>query len=164
MKSTSFFTRTVLLLVAPVAAQDTPVEISLWTWTANKQEVYQSWIDQYTAEFAPNTTITINLIPRANYDQTLNAALIAGQIPDFWEALPLGEVLNFYNNELILDLTPFVDDEWKEALYPSSIEYLTIDGKILSMSMATNNVQMLYNKDRFEELGIEVPETMDELL
>lgn len=170
MKSTRFFTRIVLLLVAlsllvaPVAAQDAPVEISLWTWTANKLDVYQSWIDQYTAEFAPNTTITINLIPRANYDQTLNAALIAGQIPDFWEALPLGEVLNFYENELILDLTPFVDDEWKEALYPSSIDYLTINGQILSMSMATNNVQMLYNKDRFEELGIEVPETMDELL
>ena len=152
-----------LLAVFPAIAQE-PVDISLWTWTANKQEVYQGWIDEYTAEFAPNATITINLIPRANYDQTLSAALIAGEIPDIWEALPLGEVKNFYENGLSLDLTPFVDEEWRNALYPSSLAYLTIDDQILSMSQATNNVQMLFNKDRFDELGIEAPTTMQELL
>lgn len=152
-----------LLAIVPISAQDN-IEIDLWTWTANKLAVYEGWIEQYTAEFAPNVTININLIPRANYDQTLASALISGQIPDFWEALPLGEVLNFYENGLILDLTPYVDDEWRDTLYESSIDYLTLDGKILSMSAATNNVQMLYNKDRFEELDIEAPATMDELL
>ncbi|MBK9123649.1 MAG: extracellular solute-binding protein [Chloroflexi bacterium] len=152
-----------LLAGIPTGAQD-PVTINLWTWTANKLEVYEGWIADYTAEFAPNVTIAINLIPRANYDQTLSAALIGGEIPDIWEALPLGEVKTFYENGLSLDLTPFVDEEWAAALYPSSLDYLTIDGQILSMSQATNNVQALYNKDRFEELGLEVPETMDELV
>lgn len=153
-----------LLAVGPLSAQESPVTITLWTWTANKQAVYESWIEEYTSEFAPHVTININLVPRANYDQSLSATLIARQYPDFWEALPLGEVLTFYENELILDLTPYVDEEWAAALYPSSIDYLTINDQILSMSMATNNVQMLYNMDRFEELEIEAPETMDELL
>jgi len=151
-----------LIALAPVSAQD-EITIDLWTWTANKLEVYEGWIEEYTTEYAPNVTININLIPRANYDQTLAAALISGEIPDMWEALPLGEVLNFYENGLIMDLTPHVDDEWRDSLYPSTIDYLTINDQILSMSQATNNVQMLYNIDRFEELGIEVPETMDEL-
>lgn len=170
MKSTKSFVRILLVVamlagfvVAPLAAQET-IDIDLWTWTANKQAVYESWIADYTAEFAPNVNININLIPRANYDQTLAAALIGGEIPDFWEALPLGEVENFYENGLILDLTPFVDDDWRAALYESSIDYLTINDKILSMSQATNNVQALYNMERFAELGLEVPTTMDELL
>lgn len=151
-----------LLALVPVTAQE-DVTIDLWTWTANKLDVYEGWIEEYTTEYAPNVTININLIPRANYDQTLAAALISGEIPDMWEALPLGEVLNFYENGLIMDLTPHIDDEWRDSLYPSTIDYLTINDQILSMSQATNNVQMLYNKDRFEELGLEVPETMDEL-
>lgn len=151
-----------LIALAPVSAQE-EITIDLWTWTANKLDVYEGWIEEYTTEFAPNVTININLIPRANYDQTLAAALISGEIPDMWEALPLGEVLNFYENGLIMDLTPHIDDEWRASLYPSTIDYLTINDQILSMSQATNNVQMLYNKDRFEELGIEVPQTMDEL-
>ena len=98
-----------LIALVPVNAQD-DITIDLWTWTANKLDVYEGWIEEYTTEFAPNVTININLIPRANYDQTLAAALIAGEIPDMWEALPLGEVLNFYENGLIMDLTPHVDD------------------------------------------------------
>src|SRR5690606_35065209 len=99
MKSTKLILAITILLamvtVIPVGAQD-PITISLWTWTANKLEVYEGWIADYTAEFAPNVTIEINLIPRANYDQTLAAALIGGQVPDIWEALPLGEVKDFY--------------------------------------------------------------------
>jgi raffinose/stachyose/melibiose transport system substrate-binding protein len=150
------------VIIAPIAAQD-DIEIDLWTWTANKLEVYEGWIADYTAEFAPNLTININLIPRANYDQTLAAALIGNEIPDFWEALPLGEVQTFYDNGLILDMTPYVDEEWSAALYESSLDYLTINDQTLSMSQATNNVQALYNIERFEELGIEVPTTMTEL-
>ena len=137
------------VIVAPIAAQDA-IEIDLWTWTANKLDVYEGWIADYTSEFAPNVTFNINLIPRANYDQTLAAALIGNEIPDLWEALPLGEVQTFYDNGLILDLTPFVDEEWSEALYSSSLDYLTINDQILSMSQATNNVQALYNIERFE--------------
>ncbi|MEQ8675467.1 MAG: extracellular solute-binding protein [Aggregatilineales bacterium] len=148
--------------LTPLQAQD-EIVIDLWTWTANKLEVYEGWIEEFTSNYDQDVTININLIPRANYDQTLSAALISGEIPDIWEALPLGEPLEFYENGLILDLTSFVDEEWAASLYPSTLDYLTIDGQFLSISQATNNAQALYNKDRFEELGIEAPQTMDEL-
>ncbi len=159
----SLFTLVLLLFsIAPLQAQDS-IEIDLWTWTANKLEVYEGWVEEFTNNYDQDVTININLIPRANYDQTLSAALISGDIPDIWEALPLGEPLEFYENGLSLDLTPFIDEEWAESLYPSTIDYMTINDQILSISQATNNVQALYNADRFEELGIEEPQTMDEM-
>ncbi len=153
-------------LLAPTVhvsqAQD-QVTIEMWHFAANKEPVYQQWIAEY-AEVAPNVTIKTNVIPKDSYAQTLAAALIGGEAPALIHGLPLGEPLEFWTNNQILDLTPYVDEEWLAALYPSSIDYLTIDGKILSMSFATNNVQVFYNKDRFEELGIQVPiETMDEM-
>lgn len=148
---------------ASTLAQDEPITLQMWHFAANKEPVYQQWIEVYR-EVAPNVTIVTNVIPKDSYNQTLAAAMIGGEAPALIHGLPLGEPLEHYNNGQIIDLTPYVDDEWKAALYPSSLDYLTIDGRILSVSNATNNAQVLYNVDRFAELGIETPiATMDDL-
>lgn len=150
--------------VAEEAPEEVAEEVSLemWHFAANKDPVYnEEWIPAY-AEVEPNVTITTNLIPKDAYNQTVAAALIAGAAPALIHGLPLGEPLELWNNGQIIDLGPYMDDEWRAALYPSSTDYLTIDDKVLSMSFATNNVQTFYNKERFEELGIETPiETME---
>lgn len=146
-----------------VSAQAEPVTIDMWHFAANKEPIYQEWIAEYK-DVAPDVTIKTNVIPKNAYNQALAAAMIAGEAPALLHGLPLGEPLEFWNVGQIVDLTPFVDDEWKSVLYPSSIDSLTIDGRILSMSFATNNVQVLYNKDAFAAAGVEAPiETMDEL-
>jgi len=156
-----------IALVVPgldVSKAQEEVSIEMWHFAANKDPIYvDNWIPAYK-EVAPNVTITVNLIPKDAYNQTLAAALIAGETPALIHGLPLGEPLELWNEGQIIDLGPYMDDEWKEALYPSSLDYLTIDGYVLSMSFATNNVQVFYNKDRFEELGIEAPlETMEDM-
>jgi raffinose/stachyose/melibiose transport system substrate-binding protein len=149
-----------VVLVGPglrVSKAQEAVSIEMWHFAANKEPIYiDQWIPAYE-EVAPNVTITTNLIPKDAYNQTLASALIAGEAPALIHGLPLGEPLQFWDNDQIVDLTPHMDDEWKEALYGSSLDYLTIDDRVLSMSFATNNVQVFYNKSRFEELGIEVP-------
>lgn len=147
----------------PVEEPEEVIELDMWHFAANKEPVYQEWIAAY-AEVEPNVKITTNLIPKDAYNQTVATAMIAGTAPDLIHGLPLGEPLEFWTNGQIIDLGPYIDEEWSNALYPSSIDYLTIDGNVLSMSFATNNVQVFYNKDRFEELGIATPiETMEEL-
>lgn len=155
----------VVALLAPGVsrAQDKEVTLDMWHFAANKEPVYQEWIARYK-EVAPNVTIVTNVIPKDAYNQTLAAALISGEAPALIHGLPLGEPLELWNNGQILDLAPYMDDEWRAAFYPSSLDYLTIDDHVLSTSNATNNVQVFYNKDRFEELGIAAPlETMEDL-
>jgi len=154
----------VAMLVPGVSrAQDKEVTLDMWHFAANKEPVYQQWIARYK-EVAPNVTIVTNVIPKDAYNQTLAAALISGEAPALIHGLPLGEPLELWNNGQIIDLAPYMDDEWRAAFYPSSLDYLTIDGHVLSTSNATNNVQVFYNKDRFEELGIEAPlETMEDV-
>ena len=94
----------------------------------------------------------------------MTAAQIGRQAPAIFHANPLGEVLEHWNNGQILDLTDRVDEEWRASYYDSSLGSLTIDGRLLSVSEATNNAQVLYNADRFEALGIPVPfATMDDM-
>lgn len=140
------------------------IEISMWHFAANKEPIYtDNWIPAYQS-VAPNVTVKTNLIPKDAYNQTLRSALISGEAPALIHGLPLGEPLELWENDQIVDLGPYIDAEWEQALYDSSVEYLTIDGQVLSMSFATNNVQVFYNKTRFDELGIEAPiETMEEM-
>ena len=151
-----------MMLIASAQAQPR-VEIEMWHWAANKEPVYQEIIAAYQAE-NPNVTITTNVVPRGSYWQVLTAAQIGRQAPAILHANPLGEVLEQWENDQIIDLTPYFDDEWQATFYDSSIDSLTIDGRVLSVSEASNNAQVLYNVDRFEELGIDVPfTTMDDL-
>lgn len=154
---------TLVLAVAPTLAQSEPITLQMWHFAANKEATFQEWIAAYK-EVEPNVTITTNVIPKDTYDETLAAALIGGNPPDLLHGLPLGDPLRHWENGQIVDLTPYVDDEWKATLYPSSLDYLTVQGRILSMSFSSNNAQVLYNADRFAELGIATPiATMDEL-
>lgn len=139
------------------------IVVEMWHWAANKEPLYQEAIMEYQ-ELNPNVKIVTNIVPGDTWDQTLAAALIGGEAPALFHGQPKGPVLEQWNNGQIVDLTGYIDEEWRAALYPSTWDVLTIDGKVLSMSFATNNIQMFYNKTRFEELGIEIPiQTMSDL-
>lgn len=150
------------LMLGSGTAQAEPVTIDMWHFAANKEPVYQEWIAAYK-DVAPDVTIRTNVIPKKAYNQAIAAAMISGTPPALIHGLPLGEPLELWGLGQIEDLTPSVDEEWRSVLYPSTIDSLTIDGRILSMSFATNNAQVLYNKDAFAQAGIEAPiQTMDD--
>lgn len=164
--SQGFVLLMVVALLLPVVgvsrAHEEEITLDMWHFAANKEPVYQQWITAYK-EVKPNVTIVTNVIPKDAYNQTLAAALISGEAPALIHGLPLGEPVELWENGQIIDLAPYIDEEWRAALYPSSLDYLTIDGHVMSMSFATNNAQVFYNADRFAELGIEAPiETMAE--
>ncbi|MGD8752925.1 MAG: extracellular solute-binding protein [Anaerolineales bacterium] len=139
------------------------VVLDMWHWAANKEPIYQVAIAEYK-ELHPNVSIQTNVIPTDAWQQTLTAALVGGEAPEILTGVIMGMVLEQWDNDQIVDLTPYIDEEWEAALYPAAWDALTIDGRILSVSFASNNIQCFYNKTRFEELGIETPiETMDEL-
>lgn len=146
------------------ASAQSKIQLQMWHWAANKESIYKDVVIPAYEKLHPNVTISTNVVPKASYWQVLTAAQIGGHAPALFMGNPLGDVLQQSKNGQVLDLTPYLDSEWKSALYPSTLDSLTIDGKVLSMSMATNNAQVLYNKDRFAELGIKTPiTTMNEM-
>ncbi len=147
---------------AQESANEKVTQIEMWHWAANKEPLYQQAIEEYKL-VKPELTITTKVIPQDSYRQTLISAQIAGTAPAIIHQQPFGPVWEQYKDGLIIDLTPYVDKEWKDAFYGSTWNMLTINDKILSASFATNNIQGFYNKDRFESLGLEIPTTMDEL-
>ena len=106
----------------------------------------------------PNVHVKVVNVPNAG--EVLKTRVLAGDVPD---------VINIYPQSIELQ-------EWAKAGYfedLSNKDYLkrvknhyadkyAIDGKIYNIPYTANAYGIYYNKDKFKELGLKVPETWEE--
>ncbi|RSI10245.1 extracellular solute-binding protein [Streptococcus sanguinis] len=106
----------------------------------------------------PNVHVKVVNVPNAG--EVLKTRVLAGDVPD---------VVNIYPQSIELQ-------EWAKAGYfedLSNKDYLkrvknhyadkyAIDGKIYNIPYTANAYGIYYNKDKFKELGLKVPETWEE--
>lgn len=107
-----------------------------------------------------NPNVHVKVVNAPNAGEVLKTRVLAGDIPD---------VVNIYPQSIELQ-------EWAKAGYfedLSNKDYLkrvknhyadkyAIDGKIYNIPYTANAYGIYYNKDKFKELGLKVPETWEE--
>lgn len=114
----------------------------------------------------PNIEIQQNVIIWSKVTEYLQISGAAGEMPDcsfFWPT----EMQSFVDQGLALDLTPYFeanDNEWMNMFgSPSLLDMGRVNGKIYAVPFRGLGAFLAYNKDLFNELGIdEFPETIDE--
>ncbi len=139
------------------------VELSFWSWRTEDRAAYEDFIAAFNEE---HPHIIINFEPYRNveYNTILSTALQGGGGPDIMQLRAYGGLEPLANAGYLLPL----DGEIKE-LDNFSQDVLAgarsrRDGKVYGVPFATQNIQILYNKQLFEELNLEEPETWDEFL
>jgi len=85
-------------------------------------------------------------------------------IPDAIEGL-LEDTAVYVTNDIIEPLDSYFE-EWDESdqFVESTLEPLRINGKLYGIPYNTNARALIYRKDIFEEYGLSIPETWDELI
>ncbi|MER2295309.1 MAG: sugar ABC transporter substrate-binding protein [Desemzia incerta] len=144
-----------------------PITLTIMTWNNNPEgtKKEQEILDAFTEE---NPHITIKQVS-ATYDEYNERVLTmaaGGNLPDLIWTQPAGYA-TFVENGLLMDLSDQVDKLDLDELQPGVIELGQVDGTQYGMIRDRSTVQMAYNKDMFDEAGIEYPEddwTMDEFL
>ncbi len=139
------------------------VKLSFWTWRPEDKTAYEAIIAEFNKE---NPDIEIEYVPYKNteYNTILSTALQGGSGPDIMMLRSYGGMEPLANAGYLLSL----DDKIAE-LDSFSSDVLggmrnRRDDKIYGVASATQNIQILYNKKIFKELGIEKPNTWGELL
>lgn len=134
--------------------------IKVWVLTGRDQgTILKSMIDE---SFTPNTGIKVNVEIVAP-DALLNA-VVAGRGPNVVLSVGADQPVNYALRKASEDVTQFED--WEEVFShftPSSYEQYSLDGGIYGVPEAQTFNVMFYRKDVLEELGLEVPQTWDEL-
>lgn len=132
---------------------------------------YQHTIQPRLDEFTELTGIKVNyqqLDVAALSQKNAIVAAAGGSEVDVYSLAPLGESLLYINNGWVEPLDPFIENspEFDIADYfESSMATCTSDdGTIYMIPTATEQQVAFYDKSKFEEKNLEIPETLEELM
>ena len=150
------------------SASGEATEIVFWHAMGGGQgEALEKLVKQFEEE---NPNIKVNLQNQGNYGD-LNQILVATMqspqdLPTITQAYP-DWMLQFQSADLVADLTDMVKGENGiedyEDILPGVREEIEIDGKIMGLPFNKSTEVLWYNKTLFDELGLEVPTTFEEL-
>ncbi|MGN0401967.1 MAG: extracellular solute-binding protein [Acetatifactor sp.] len=135
--------------------------IKVWILTGRDQgTILKSLIDE---SFTPDTGIKVN-VEIVAADALLNAVL-AGRGPNVVLSVGADQPVNYALRHAAEDITQF--EGWEEVLShysESSYEQYRLDGSIYAVPETQTFNVMFYRKDVLEELGLEVPQTWQDLI
>ncbi len=133
-----------------------------WSWPA-----LEAVMEQYTA--ASGNTVELLYVPSEEYNTWITSQFAGGTEPDvIWSAgQPAGD---FYKNQWIIDLKPYLEAEspytgatWQDS-FSGNILNGVIDpngsGAMVGIPMSISMVNLYYNKDLCEELGLDVSQPL----
>lgn len=150
------------LAVAPVSAAeysiDEPVTIKVLWCQAPTESGLEDTIEEALAETYPNISVDWELITWEDLPGKMQQYMQSG-MPDVVIAKSQ-DANNFAEYDVWADLS---DTDYIKNVYESALYGVTLDDKILGMPYIGSYGGVYYNRTIFEELGLEVPTTYEEL-
>ena len=150
-----------------IAGPAEEVEINMIGWSFPITDFYADELNKCNE--VENLVVNANLLASADAQEQVRLALSSGGDSPFdivhgangqvaeWGApgwlMPLNDLIDKYRDEYNLDDIP--EAAWEGA---------TIDGNIYGVPIVANTLHLIYRQDVFDELGIEVPETYDDVI
>jgi len=171
-------TLTIILLILVIAtpaalfatgsqqATDGPreAEVRVFMSFPRFQEQFETYFEQFSAQELERsgTDVTVKLeMPNAEQaDQILKTRLASNDAPDVFTLHAIAQIPTFYRAGYLTDLSdePFVGD-----LLDGVRTTVTHDGKVVALPLESLAWGYLYNRDLFDELGLEPARTLDEM-
>lgn len=152
------------LLFSATAAMAQKAELTFWSWRQEDKAFYQNIIKQFE-EKNPNISVKFETFAPENYQTILSTALAAGRGPDVIQVRAYGNLETIATPGYLLPLDTQTVPEL--ANFPEAAlaaETLRSDGKVYAVPFATQTMLVVYNKKLFNDAGVKVPQTWDDLM
>lgn len=172
MKKVLTLLLTLFLLCASVSAfaelpalTTEPMTITLWdiATTEPQKGNQERAVERFMAAY-PNIKVDQVHQQNDNYKQQLIVAMSSGQAPDMYIHWGGGPMAEYYNSGFVNDITDMYAKYEHPDFIDAAVAQSTYDGKILAIPYGgLSGCDIFYNKTLFAELGLEVPQTIDEL-
>ena len=139
----------------------------LWEGWTPGSPLNEQYIEEFNKVY-PNIKVTWKQVDIDSYDATLKPILANGSDIDIFEVSAgsaNGGVSIF--GGMAIDMTPYLQavlgDDYADKLTESAIKYMTVDGEIKGLSVASGYAGNLWiNKDLFDKYDVAIPTNMEE--
>lgn len=130
---------------------------------AEIQEFFNGVIAEYEAAY-PGVKVTAQYATFDTINQQLTMNIASGTIPDI-TCLNNPDFAAYVEMGAFANLDEYAS-EWEdlEQFYAGTLEAGTVNGSVYGFPFDTNCLAIFYNKTMFEEAGVAIPTTMEELV
>jgi ABC-type glycerol-3-phosphate transport system substrate-binding protein len=153
-------------------------DILIWHWMTDRQGAFEELAGQYE----DLTGLKVNFAlyaPSDAYTQKITAAAQTRTLPDIYGVLgQKRDFAAFVKAGHVADLTDEMeknDNEWLDYFFPKALEVnrfeegneFEVKPGVYGVPIDVTNIQMLYNKEKFRQAGLDPdnpPETWDEFI
>ncbi len=145
-----------------------PTTVKVWTlWTesaedTNKKAFYN--VMEKAKKDLPNIVIEHDSAENEAYKTKIKTAIAANEAPDVFFAWGAGFVKPFVDAGKVLALDEYLKDGTSDKMNPGSSTFFTFNGKIYGLTAYQWVAALYVNKEMFEQNGIALPDTYENLL
>ncbi|CAN5654086.1 extracellular solute-binding protein [soil metagenome] len=161
-------------LAAPGISAQEPIELEMWSW--NNEGAYPLVHEDAIVRFeAANPGVTVKrgqsncgdacgvtYMGYTDYLTRFKAATAADEPPCIAQIPWAGEFRDYVNSGELVPLTEAITTGFP-AFFDPIVDAVSIGGDVWALPLDVNTLQIAYNKTKFDELGIGVPQTQGEL-
>lgn len=144
-----------------------PIELNFWDLRTEGAgaKMIDTLIENFEKE-NPNITVKRTAFKVADLRNTIKPAINSGEGPDvFSYDAGAGYLGVLAKAGLALDLSEYREQyNWDDRFHDWALEKTVYDGKLYGIANELEMLGVYYNKEMFEEAGIEIPQTYDEFL
>jgi raffinose/stachyose/melibiose transport system substrate-binding protein len=136
-----------------------PVTVEFFQGKPEAVDTFDVLIEKFEDE---NPGIIINQVSVPDADQVLTTRLSIDDVPDIFNVYPSQPTFRFFAEEgYVMDLSgnPLI-----QQVNPGVIELVRYESGIYALPIALNAFGVFYNIDLFEEVGVAVPSSWDEMI
>lgn len=134
-----------------------------WALTGGSEEVFRASFDRWN-EGNPDAQITSEWFANDAYKEKIRTAVGSGNAPSLIFSWAGGTLADYAANDSVVDLTDDTADLLTN-IFPSVAANGQIDGTTYAVPNNQSQPAILYyNQEVFDQAGVEVPATYDELL
>ncbi len=152
--------------------------ITAWHWMSDREDTFLELAKRYEDEKGIKVNFEL-YAPSDAYTQKIRAAAQTNTLPDIFGILgEKRDFASFINAGHIYNLTPHMDEvggEWKNKIFEKALNVnvfkrgnsFKVTPGIYGVPIDVTNIQMLYNKDLLEKVGVDPnkpPQTWNEFL
>lgn len=147
-------------------ADTSQVTITWGTWCMSEESLaptYQKMLDVFM-ERNPDIKIECVTYPYANYKDQMVIAAVANNAPDVMH-IKADWMRDLIELGALMELNDVMDAELQADYFPSFLQGVSYDGKIMAAPWFNNPMAMFYNKTLLEKAGVtELPQNWGELM
>jgi raffinose/stachyose/melibiose transport system substrate-binding protein len=126
-------------------------------------QVEAELVEQYMEE-NPHVTVEWDRLDTEQQKVKLKTQAASGEVADITAVNPGAQLEPFADGDVLAPLNDMLDEEFKNVFLDGVLEYYTFDDTVYALPYNMNIAGLFYNKELFEQAGVQPPATFDELI